>query len=296
MNVDITAKSTAPVRCYAERRNVLGEGPCWDDRSGELYWVDIAAGNIEVVAGSGAVRQIRPRVAPTALSIRKETGLLVASAGEVGVLDAKDEYEKRVALAQEPNGNRTNDGNTGADGRFWFGTMDNAEVETTGSVYALTPEWTLTRRLTGLRIPNALVTSPDGKLIYIADSALGILRAHRIEDNGVLSSPVASVSTAHEDCAPDGAAVDEEGFVWNAQWDGWRLVRYSPDLQVDRIVPLPVARPTSCAFGGPDMRTLFVTSASIGLVPAELEAQPLAGSVLAVDAGVRGAPIMPFAG
>lgn len=285
------------VTCFARRRNLLGEGPCWDDRTGCLFWVDIRAGVIESASTSGSrAEPCRLPVSPTALAVRQDGGLLAASAGELGVVTPDGVYERRMRLAEEPPGNRTNDGNTGSDGRFWFGTMDNEEREETGSVYSLTPDWTLERRLTGLRIPNALVTSPDGKLLYIADSARAVLSAYPVDLDGVLSAPVATVSTSSEGCAPDGAAVDEEGFLWSAQWDGWRIVRYSRVLEVDRIIPLPVARPTSCAFGGPDMRTLFVTTAATGLTDAMLEAQPLAGSVLALETAVRGAAIAPFAG
>ena len=95
---------------------------------------------------------------------------------------------------------------------------------------------------------------------------------------------------------PDGSTIDAEGYMWNAQWDGWRLVRYAPDGQVDRVVDLPVQKPTSVMFGGPDLSTLYVTTAIWDLDGAALAAQPLAGSLLAVDVGVCGLPETRFAG
>jgi len=94
---------------------------------------------------------------------------------------------------------------------------------------------------------------------------------------------------------PDGTAVDADGYLWNAQWGGWRIVRYAPDGRIDRIVEMPVAQPTSCAFGGPDLRTLYVTSARDELSDAELAGQPLAGGLFAFEPGVVGLALPHFA-
>jgi sugar lactone lactonase YvrE len=287
---------TIAVECLVRRRNVLGEGPIWDERDGRLHWLDIRSRRLESVdPRSGEFRCLELDVTATAIAARSGGGLLVASAGRLGVLEG-ERYEERVGIPDEPAGNRTNDGNVGADGRFWFGTMDDAESDASGSVYSLEADWTLRRHLTGFLVPNTLVTDPTGRKLYVADSARGALKAYAIEADGALSEPVSQTSTVAEKCYPDGGAVDEEGFLWNAQWDGWRVVRYAPDLTVDRIIPVPVARPTSCAFGGPDRRTLYVTSATTGLAPQALEDQPLAGSVLALKTGVRGADVPLFAG
>jgi len=99
-----------------------------------------------------------------------------------------------------------------------------------------------------------------------------------------------------DDAYPDGSALDAEGYLWNAQWDGWRIVRYGPDGSIDRTVAMPVQRPTSCMFGGPDLATLYVTSASLDLSPVDLERQPEAGGLFAIEPGVTGLPEPVFAG
>ncbi len=115
-------------------------------------------------------------------------------------------------------------------------------------------------------------------------------------DSGRIGNRRLFADCAGQPGAPDGSAVDAEGFLWNAQWDGWRLVRYAPDGRVDRMLPLPVQKPTSCAFGGPDLTTLYVTSAIWDLSPEARAAQPHAGGLLALDLGVRGLPCTRFAG
>jgi sugar lactone lactonase YvrE len=113
---------------------------------------------------------------------------------------------------------------------------------------------------------------------------------------GALSNKREFANTRDTDGAPDGSAVDVDGYLWNAQWGAWRIVRYAPDGRIDRIVETPVEQPSSCAFGGPDLATLYVTSAREGLSEAALARQPQAGGLFAFDPGVRGLPLPAFAG
>ena len=150
----------------------------------------------------------------------------------------------------------------------------------------------MTRVAGGVTVGNGLDWSPDGGTLYFTDSA-GTITAFDMEE-GLPVRP--RVFARDDDCSPDGLVVDAEGGVWSAKWDGWRIVRYTPDGRVDRVVELPVQRPTAAAFGGPGLDTLFVTSATYGLDAAALAAQPLAGLVFALDAGVRGRPTTLFGG
>jgi sugar lactone lactonase YvrE len=273
----------------ARRQNQLGEGPMWEERSGRLYWVDIRQQLIEwldVASGDAGVFKLGVR--PSALGVREEGGLVVAADQCVGVLDLETgRFEVRVTFEHERPGNRTNDGGVAADGRFWFGTMDDKGEKRTGALYALAPDWSLRCALDGLGIPNGIVSSADGSQLFLADSSLGVIRVHSLDrETGALSSARDFARVA--DSAPDGAALDEEGFLWSAQWDGGRVVRYAPDGTIERSVSVPVSRPTSCAFGGAEFTTLFITSARDGLSQALLSKEPLAGSVFSVVAGVRG--------
>jgi sugar lactone lactonase YvrE len=141
----------------------------------------------------------------------------------------------------------------------------------------------------GFHVSNGIGWSPDDRVMYFADSAHGKIYAYDFDlDSGEVANRRAFVSMPEGNGLPDGLSVDSEGGVWVACWDGWSVTRYGPDGVVDRIVPLPVPRPTSCTFGGPDLTTLFVTTARIRLSSQVLADAPLSGSVLAVDAGVRG--------
>jgi sugar lactone lactonase YvrE len=148
-----------------------------------------------------------------------------------------------------------------------------------------------------IAISNSLAWSPDNRRFYFADT---LDRAIYVFDydhaSGAIANKRVFASTAGDPGNPDGSTIDAEGYLWNAQWDGWRLVRYAPDGTVDRVVMLPVQKPTSCMFGGPGLRTLYVTSAVWDLHGAALAGQPWAGGVLALDVGVAGLPEPRFAG
>ena len=283
----------------APRRNILGEGPVWDCAAGRLYWVDIRGRLIEwldpATRESGLWTLDRR---PSALAPRKSGGLLVATDLGFAVFDT-DTGALDPRYNPEPNlpDNRANDGHTDAPGRFWMGTMNDRENADTGAVYRLDPDWTCTRVIDNLDIPNTLLTSPDGDVLYLATSKTNRIWAYDLDpETGALGPRRLFADTTADKCSPDGSAIDAEGCLWNCQWGGWRVVRYRPDGSVDRVVKMPVEQPTSCAFGGPDLATLYVTSARDGLSEAALATQPLAGSVFAFDPGVRGFPLTPFGG
>jgi sugar lactone lactonase YvrE len=140
-------------------------------------------------------------------------------------------------------------------------------------------------------ISNGLGWSPDDRLMYFTDTLARTIYVYDFDvDEGVIRNRRVFAQSPDNMGVPDGLAVDSEGFVWSAQWDGWQVIRYSPKGTIDRIVSLPVPRPTSCTFGGPDLSTLYVTSARIRLSGSQLAEAPLSGSVFAYESGVRGLP------
>jgi len=289
----------AEVVCAARRRNILGEGPCWDAASGRLYWLDIFGRLLEwLVPSTGRIGLWTLDRRASAMAPRRDGTLLLATESGFAVFDpATGKLEPGPHPEAHLPGNRSNDGHTDAQGRFWVGTMDDAEKEVSGSIYRLDADWNWTRMAEGLAIPNSLVASPDGRTLYVADSKIGALWAYDLDPaTGALGDRRLFASTAEDGCSPDGSAVDIEGCVWNCQWGGSRIVRYRPDGAIDRIVPVPVERPTSCCFGGEDLSTLFITSARVGLSAEALANQPLAGSLFSMPTGTRGAPQTPFAG
>jgi sugar lactone lactonase YvrE len=190
-------------------------------------------------------------------------------------------------------GFRSNDGKIDPMGRFWWSSMDDNGGERPGAVFVTTPNGVTRQALTGIHIPNTLSASPDGKVLYVADSKRKAIYAHQMND---LRQVKEFANTRDEPASPDGSAVDADGYLWNAQWGGSRIVRYAPDGSIDRIVQMPVEQPTSCAFGGPDLATLYVTSAWDELSPQARAAQPLAGGLFAFEPGVKGLALPLFGG
>lgn len=193
---------------------------------------------------------------------------------------------------------RFNDGRCDPAGRFWVGTMNNITRGPEGRMFRLDASQGLLEvpsMARGLRIPNSLAFSPDGRTMYFADSLDHAIRAFDYDP----SSGLPGASRPFADCTPpafpDGACVDTEGGVWSARFHGGCIVRHDPEGRLSRVIELPVRRPTSCAFGGRDLSTLYVTTTCQHMSDAECEAEPLAGRLLALDVGCRGLPEPRFA-
>jgi sugar lactone lactonase YvrE len=191
--------------------------------------------------------------------------------------------------------NRFNDGRCDRAGRFWAGTMCDARRDPTGSLYRFDADLACTKLRNAIIIPNGLAFSPDNRTMYFADTNRHTIWAYDYD----LASGAATNERVFADTGegrPDGSCVDADGGLWNAQYGGWRLVRYAPTGKVDRVVQVPVANPTCCAFGGEDLGTLYVTTATQRLSLDDLAKQPLAGSLLALRPGAKGLAEGRFAG
>jgi len=286
-------------RRVLDAADTLGECPVWDEKAGILWWVDIELARLRSFRPADGTRRdwtLPERIG--ALALRRGGGLVLALASGFALFDPGRETLKR--LPPPPGmlpGHRFNDGACDAAGRFWAGTMQEETEARDAGLYCLEPSGVARRVLDGFGIVNGIAWSPDGGTFHIADSALGEVRAHDFE---VASGRLGPARRFDKGSAlpgvPDGAVMDAEGGLWSARHGGGCVVRHRPDGEVDRIVPLPVEQPTCCAFGGPDLATLFVTSARQGMDEAQLRTQPWAGDVLAFEPGVRGLPAARFAG
>ena len=282
------------VRCVVNAGDRLGEGPVWSPLEGRLYWFDITGKRLAwyepatEASGSFDLPLRASAAAPRAqggLVMATEKGLMIVHP-DAGTLEMKQPFAM-------PQGFRTNDGKIDLDGNFWWSIMDDDHGKRPGAVFRTTPEFKTERMLDGIHIPNTVSFSPDGKTLYMADSRLQTLFAHETAD---LSKVRRFAHTAGEPGAPDGSAVDAHGYLWNAQWGGWKIVRYAPDGRLDMEIRMPVAQPSSCAFGGAEMTTLFVTSAWDGLSAEARASQPVAGGLFAMETGVKGLALPLFAG
>jgi sugar lactone lactonase YvrE len=191
---------------------------------------------------------------------------------------------------------RFNDGACDPQGRFWAGTMSLDGRTGSASLYRLDTDLRVTRVLDGVSVSNGIGWSPDGATMYYVDTATD--RIDAFDFDGVVGTPGRRRTFVElpGPGSPDGLCVDADGAVWVALWGGWSVERYLPDGTRDAVVELPVAQVSSCAFGGPELEQLFITTAWDGLSAADREAQPLAGALFRVEPGVRGLPTTPFRG
>jgi sugar lactone lactonase YvrE len=283
----------------AECRNLLGEGPWWDARTATLLWIDIdgrLVQRLDPATGRTVTRRVDQKIG--AVMGRSGGGLAMALEDGIWVAETDAGPLRRVApIEPDDAGTRLNDACCDRRGRLWVGSMAYDARPGAGALYRVDPDGSVERVLADLAISNGIDWSPDDRRMYFIDSAT---RRVDVLDYDLAAGRAtgrrALIELPEDAGLPDGLTVDAEGCLWVALWDGWSVRRYSPSGDLERIVQLPVARPTSCAFGGPDLEDLYVTSASTGLSPSELADQPLAGSIFVVRPGVRGLEATPFGG
>lgn len=275
----------------------LGEGPSWCDREQVLYWVNILAGEVHVFDPSSRFdRVIRLGQFVGCLAPRRAGGLVVGLQAGIAALDLASEKLDFLAMPEQalPN-NRFNDGKCDPRGRFLAGTMDHREQETTGSLYSLDGR-RLKRLLSGVKISNGLAWSPDFSTLYFIDTPTLQVRAFDYDlESGDIRNPRLAVQVSPGDGFPDGMTADQEGMLWVAMWGGARLCRWNPQTgKLLARIDFPALHVTSCAFGGPDLTTLYVTTARKGMSASELENYPASGGLFQVETGIAGLPTFEF--
>lgn len=275
----------------------LAEGPVWDEAANVLWWVDIFAGQVHRFDPASAEDQSW-HVPGTvgSLAIRASGGLLLARRDGLYGFSPKDGTLTPLARPEpERRQNRFNDGKTDRQGRYWVGSLHDEETRPSGAFYRLDTDHNCYREADGIFASNGTAFSPDGRTGYHADSRTGVVWQFDCDAaTGALSNRRVFVEVDLRAGAPDGATCDVDGCYWLARAGGWRLERYTPESRIDRIIQLPVEIPTCPAFGGRDGRTLYLTTATYKLSGEARAIQPLAGHILALDAGVGGLPDTPY--
>ena len=285
------------IQCVADVHAVLGEGPVWVARERALYWVDIKGRKIFRLDQAGELGAWPTPLRVGSLAPRAGGGFIGGT--EQGIA-AIDPAAGRFEIVAEPEaalpGNRFNDGKVDRRGRFWAGTMDNREQADTGTLYVIDSALVPLAIDRHYKVTNGPAFSPAGDVMYHSDSARQVTYAFDLDPSGAPINRRVFLQFGPGDGYPDGMTVDADGCLWIAFWDGWCLRRYAPDGEWIETVRTPVARPTSCTFGGPDLDRLYVTSAAIGLDTEALAMQPNAGGLFMLIPGVGGIPDLPFAG
>jgi len=276
----------------------LAEGPVWDAARNRIIWVDILSGEIHYVdRGSGQHHRFATGQFTGAVAIKRSGGWIAALKDGIASID-NGEIRMLQTVSHLPD-NRFNDGKCDPAGRFWAGTMSIADNPGTGTLYALEADGRLVPKIGGVSCSNGLAWSSDNSTLYYVDSPTRCVVAYDYDmATNAISNGRTVITIPEKDGFPDGMTIDSEDMLWIALWDGWKVARYDPSTgKCLYEVPVPVARASSCTFGGPNLDELYITTAREGLSAAQLDQQPLAGALFVVrDSGFRGVEAVSFNG
>ena len=261
------------VELLVDCNNSLGEGITYSSSNNNLYWLDIEnvskLYSLDLSSNKKEIFEL-PEIV-TATSIKSQNELILATTNGLKLFNTSNKkFESVVNIENQQSLTRSNDGASDALGRFWFGTMQNnfdkngngiPIKENIGKLYKVDTNKKISVIEEDLGIPNTFVWSPDNKNFYFTDTLNGTILSYNFElESGELSNKknFATFDRGH----PDGSTIDTDGCVWNCRWGGSCIVRFTPSGKVDQIIEMPVQNITNCVFGGKDMKTLFITTAS----------------------------------
>jgi sugar lactone lactonase YvrE len=289
----------SPFECVLDVKASLGECPVWSVDEQSLYWVDINAPSLnrfDPLAGRNTAWPMPEAIGCFAL--RESGGFVAALRSGIWFADRDGKLERKVADAPyDPAHHRFNDGRADPQGRFWAGSMNENRDAATAGLYCFDTDHALIPMLSGLTISNGLAWSPDSRTMYHADTPTRTISARDFDPaTGDIANRRVFAQFSAEKDRPDGGAVDREGCYWSALYGGGKVVRLSPRGEMLAEFPLHAMCPTMCAFGGPDLKTLYVTTARQRREPEELARLPQSGGIFATRVDVPGLVEPKFAG
>lgn len=276
--------------CIWPLEATLGEGPVWVAREQALWFTDIKQRKIHRFDPASGEKRSWDAPEQPGFTLPASGGRFIAGLKTGLHLFDPASGDFRLLVDPEPQypENRLNDATVGPDGRLWFGTMDDDEQASSGAVYRLDPDGRTVLAGGKCCITNGPSIGADGRTLYHTDTLGRTIDAFDIGPDGSLSNRRRFATVNEADGYPDGSTVDSEGCLWTGLWGGWRARRYSPSGEILAEVRFPVANITKIAFGGPDLRTAFATTARKGLSDTELAAQPLAGGLFRFEIDTPG--------
>ncbi|MFZ4617438.1 MAG: SMP-30/gluconolactonase/LRE family protein [Rectinemataceae bacterium] len=284
-------KDDLVVELLLEAGAVCGESPIWDPEAGCVWWADTASPYVH--SWDPASRTATSRDAGhtvRALALAGSGSLVILCADGIFLLESGKEAQFLCDPERGQADMLLDDGTVDSAGRFLFNTFNTAALDAkAGSIYSIDTEGKLLTLDSGLALPNGMAFSADGHILYVAEMfANRILRYDYDSASGRASRRSVFAEVPAADGMPDGLIVDAEGFVWSAHWAGWRITRYAPDGSIDRVIPMPFATATCMGFGGPKLEDLYVTSATMGLSPEDLQRSRSPGGLFVIQNAGRG--------
>ena len=289
LNIDIVVDCTS----------LLGEGPVWDNVQKCICWIDILNGNIhQFWPDQKKFITISVQQMIGCLAVCTNNDFIAALQNGFAFIDRDNGAIKLIADPEAHlSGNRFNDGKCDPAGRFWAGSMSLSEEAGAGSVYVVQNDSQPIKIIESVTISNGMAWSPDHQTFYYIDTPTFLILAYDYDIvNGQIGNKRTVIKIDDQDGYPDGMTIDNEGMLWIAHWDGWQITRWNPGTgKKIHSLKLPVAKITSCMFGGNNLEDLYITTAKVGLTENELKQQPLAGSLFVIyDCGFKGIPAVEF--
>lgn len=279
------------VECVVRNGDTLGEVPVWSVRDRCLYWIDVRKPALQAYDPSTGAVTTHPMPELIGSYCEREAGgmLLALKSGLYLYDPGRRSLQPWLRVEPDLPNSRLNDGKCDRQGRFWVGSMNDGDRLPIGSLFRVDGNRDCRPFLSGITIPNSLAFSPDGKLMYFADTpTLKIMVYDFDTDTGTPYNGRVFRDMSLHPGRPDGATVDADGCLWSAEVHGSRVVRYTPVGDIDKVVELPVTGITSCGFGGDNFDTLYITTATQGLSEEQRAQQPLAGALFAANVGTKG--------
>lgn len=289
------------IKCVVDSKSDLGEGPVWSHERQRLYWVDIDKGLVhsyDPVRNENRTWDVGLKVG--AVVPRKESaggGLVLATEkGFVGFSGERESLEYIADPEADNQDTRFNDGKCDPAGRFWAGTMSYSRTRGAANLWCLETDGTVTKRVTGVTVSNGITWSLDEKKMYYIDSnEFAVVAFEYDRQSGSIAHPQPAVVVPQELGKPDGMCIDSEGMLWIALFRGGAITRWNPaDGNLIELIKMPALHVTACAFGGKDLKTLFVTSARAPVDEQQLSTYPQTGGLFALQPGVSGAPFFEY--
>jgi len=285
--------------CIWDGHAQLAEGPMWSQREQALYWVDILGRRLYRHSHKDGTRHWQFDEEVSSVTERSEGPelLLTLRHGLAWFDTQQGKLTPILTIENARKENRLNDAKCDAAGRFWAGTMDFDAKAPEGALYRIDPDLRCMKVDEGYPVTNGPAWSADGRTMYFNDSINGRVYAFDFDpQSGTAGNKRLFLQLDKDEGEPDGMTTDSEGGLWLAQWGAWKLTRRDPQGRVLQFVELPCSQVSSCTFGGDSYRTLFVTTAAVGLKPEQLEREPLAGGVFAIPLDIAGMPANRFRG
>ena len=290
----------AALELLVDAHALVGEGPLWDEEQQVLYWVDILSSALYIYdPATGENRSFDVGQHVGTVVTRASGGLMLAVRNGFASFDLETQELTLIANPETHiTGNRFNDGKCDPAGRFWAGTMAYENPKDSGSLYRLDTDLSVHKMLGDIAISNGIIWSLDHTTMYYIDTLRKNVRAFDYDNaTGDISNERVVVTVLEEIGMPDGMAIDTEGMLWVAHYGGSCVCRWHPDTgELLEKIEMPVTQVTACAFGGPNLDTLFITSAAQELDAAELARQPLAGALFSIKTPYQGVPSFRFGG